>query len=71
MDYTLPDPFSIEWDLTKTITETVKWTLGANGTTKHEIVLPAKFELGHIVAHCLTVMHKIGARVGNHSAYCT
>jgi hypothetical protein len=35
--------------------------------TKHEIVSPTltKFELGHIVAHCLTVMHKIDACVGN------
>jgi hypothetical protein len=42
----------------------------ANGATKHEIVSPilTKFELGHILAHCLTVMHKIDARVGNHPA---
>jgi hypothetical protein len=70
MDYTSTDPFSIEWDETKTTTETVKWALGANGTTKHKIVSPTltKFELGHIVAHCLTVMQKIDARVGNHPA---
>jgi hypothetical protein len=70
MDYTSPDPFSIEWDSTKTTTETVKWTLGVNGAMQHEIVSPTltKFELGHIVAHCLTVMHKIGACIGNHSA---
>jgi hypothetical protein len=73
MDYTSPvsDPFSIEWDSTKTTTETVKWTLGVNGAIKHEIVSPTltKFELGHIVAHCLTVMHKIDARVGNNPAH--
>jgi hypothetical protein len=70
MDYTSTDLFSIEWDETKTNTETVKWALGANGAMKHEIVSPTltKFELGHIVAHCLTVMHKINARVGNHPA---
>jgi hypothetical protein len=70
MDSTSPDLFSIEWDKTKITTETIKWALGANGATKHEIVLPTltKFELGHIVAHCLTVMHKIDARVGNHPA---
>jgi hypothetical protein len=46
------------------------WALGANGAMKHEIVSPTlnKFELGHIVAHCRTVMHKINARVGNHPA---
>jgi hypothetical protein len=71
MDDTPPDPFSIEWDSTQTTTETVKWTLGVNGAIKHEIVSPTltKFELGHIVAHCLTVMHKIDARVGNNPAH--
>jgi hypothetical protein len=70
MDTTSTDPFSIEWDKTKIATETIKWTLGANGATKHEIVSPilTKFELGHIVAHCLTVMHKIDACVSNHPA---
>jgi hypothetical protein len=29
---------------------------------------PNKFERGHIVSHCLTVMHKIDARVGNNAA---
>jgi hypothetical protein len=54
----------------KIATETIKWTLGATGTTKHEIVSPilTKFELGNVVAHCLTVMHKIDACVGNHPA---
>jgi hypothetical protein len=66
MDTTSTNPFAIEWDKTKIATETIKWTLGANSATKHEIVLPilTKFELGHIVAHCLTVMHKIDAHVG-------
>jgi hypothetical protein len=70
MDSTSTNLFSIKWDETKLTTETIKWTLGANGTMKHEIVSPirTKFELGHIVAHCLTVMHKIDACVGNHPA---
>jgi hypothetical protein len=67
----VPDPSSIEWDSTQTTTETVKWTLGVNGAIKHKIVSPTltKFELGHIVAHCLTVMHKIDALVGNNPAH--
>jgi hypothetical protein len=62
--------FSVEYDKTKVTTETIKWTLGANGATKHEIVSPilSNFELGNIVAHCLAVMHKIDACVGNHAA---
>jgi hypothetical protein len=49
---------------------TIKWTLGANGATQHEIVSPiqSKFELGNIVSHCLTVMHKIDACIGNNAA---
>jgi ABC-type cobalamin transport system ATPase subunit len=45
---------------------------GPTGATKHEIVLPilTKFELGNIVAHHLTVMHKIDTHVGNHPAIC-
>jgi hypothetical protein len=41
-----------------------------SSTMRHEIVSPIliKFELGHVVAHCLTVMHKIDAHVGNHPA---
>jgi hypothetical protein len=67
MDSTSNDLFSIEWDETKLATEPIKWTLGANSATKHEIVSPilTKFELGHVIAHCLTVMHKIAACVGN------
>jgi hypothetical protein len=70
MDNTLTDLFSVEHDKTKVETETLKWALGANGAMKHEIVSPrlTKFELGHIVAHCLTVMHKIDARIGNNAA---
>jgi hypothetical protein len=70
MDDTLTDPFSVEYNKTKVTTETIKWALGANGAMKHEIVSPilTKFELGHIVSHCLTVMHKINARVGNNAA---
>jgi hypothetical protein len=70
MDEYPNDLFSVEYDETKIATETIKWTLGAAGTTKHEIVSPilTKFELGNIVAHCLTVMHKIDACVGNHPA---
>jgi hypothetical protein len=70
MDDTLTDPFSVKYDETKVTTETLKWALGANGATKHEIVSPilTKFELGHIVSHCLTVMHKIDACVGNNAA---
>jgi hypothetical protein len=69
MDSSPNNPFSVEWDETKVATETIKWTLGANGATKHEIVSPilSKFELGNIVAHCLTVMHKIDACVGNNA----
>jgi hypothetical protein len=72
MDDTLTDPFSVEYDETKVETETLKWALGANGATKHEIVSPklTKFELGHIVSHCLTVMHKIDACVGKNAASC-
>jgi hypothetical protein len=72
MDATPTDPFSVEYDETKIATETLKWALGANGTMKHEIVSPilTKFELGHIVLHCLTVMHKINARLGNNAANC-
>jgi hypothetical protein len=64
------DPFSVKWDKTKATTETIKWTLDINSATKHEIVSPilSKFELGNIVAHCLTVMHKIDAHVGNNAA---
>jgi hypothetical protein len=70
MDYCANNPFSVEWDKTKATMETIKWTLGANGVTKHEIVSPilSKFELGNIMAHCLTVMHKIDARIGNNAA---
>jgi hypothetical protein len=70
MHNTLTDLFSVEYNETKVDTETLKWALGANGTTKHEIVSPrlTKFELGHIVLHCLTVMHKIDACVGNNAA---
>jgi hypothetical protein len=70
MDAYPNDLFSVESDKTKIATETIKWTLGATGTTKHEIVSPilTKFELGNIVADCLTVMHKIDACVGNHPA---
>jgi hypothetical protein len=68
MDSNPNDLFSIKWDETKI----ARWTLGANGATKHKIVSPilTKFELGNIVVHCLTVMHKIDARVGNHPANC-
>jgi hypothetical protein len=60
------EPFPIEWDETKVPTETIKWTLGANGQIKHEIVSPmlAKSELGKLVHHCLAVMHKIDTHVG-------
>jgi hypothetical protein len=70
MDASPNNPFSIKWDETKATTETIKWTLGINGATKHEIVSPilSKFELGNIMAHCLTVMHKIGAHVGKNAA---
>jgi hypothetical protein len=72
MDTTPTDPFSVKYNKTKVATETLKWALGANGATKHEIVSPilTKFELGHIVSHCLTVMHKINARIGNNAANC-
>jgi hypothetical protein len=68
VDAYLNNLFSVKYDKTKIATETIKWTLGATGTTKHEIVLPilTKFELGNIVPHSLTVMHKIG--IGNHPA---
>jgi hypothetical protein len=70
MDSSPNNPFSVEWDETKATTETIKWTLGVNGTMKHEIVSPilSKFELGNIVAHCLTVMQKRDAFVGNNEA---
>jgi hypothetical protein len=70
MDATSTNPFSVDYDKTKVTVETIKWTLGANGPTKHEIVSPilTKFELGNIVLHCLTVMHKIDAFVGNNAA---
>jgi hypothetical protein len=70
MDAYLNDPFSVEYDETKIATETIKWTLGATGAMKHEIVLPilTKFELRNIVVHCLTVMHKLDAHAGNHPA---
>jgi hypothetical protein len=70
MDAYPNDLFSVEYDETKIATKTIKWTLGATGTTKHEIVSPilTKFELGNIVAHCLTVMRKINACIGNHPA---
>jgi hypothetical protein len=60
MDAYPNNPFSVKYAETKIATETIKWTLGATGTMKHEIVSPilTKFELGNIVAHCLTVMHK-------------
>jgi hypothetical protein len=72
MDSSPNNPFSIEWDETKVATETIKWTLGANSTMKHKIVSPilSKFELASIVAHCLTVMHKIDACIGNNAANC-
>jgi hypothetical protein len=55
MDSYLNDLFSVEYDEMKIATETIKWTLGATGATKHKIVSPilTKFELGNIVAHCL------------------
>jgi hypothetical protein len=70
MDTSQNDPFSVKWDKMKIATKTIKWTLGANSAMKHKIVSPilSKFELGNIIAHCLTVMHKIDARVGNHAA---
>jgi hypothetical protein len=70
MDATPTDLFSVEYNETKVTTETIKWTLGANGATKHEVVSPilTKFELGNIVSHCLTVMHKIDARICNNAA---
>jgi hypothetical protein len=40
----------------------------AQQNTKIVSPILTKFKLGHIVAHCLTVMHKIDARVGNHPA---
>jgi hypothetical protein len=60
MDAYPNDLFSVEYDETKITTETIKWTLGATGATKHEIRSPilTKFELGNIAVHCLTVMHK-------------
>jgi hypothetical protein len=43
--------------------------LATISATKNEIVshILSKFELGNIMAHCLTVMHKIDARVGNNA----
>jgi hypothetical protein len=69
MDISQNDLFSVKWDKTKIATKTIKWTLGANGAMKHKIVSPilSKFELGNIVAHCLTAMHKIDARAGNNA----
>jgi hypothetical protein len=63
MDASQNDLFTIEWDKMKVSTESIKWMLGANGTSKNEIL--SKLELGNIVAHCPTVMHKIAACVGN------
>jgi hypothetical protein len=70
MDSRPNNPFSVKWDETKVDMETIKWTLGVNGATKHEIVSPilSKFELANIMAHCLTVMHKTDACVGNNAA---
>jgi hypothetical protein len=72
MDDTLTDPFSVKYNKTKVTTETLKWALGANGATKHEIVSPilTKFELGHIVSHCLTVARSmpVGNNAANHFA---
>jgi hypothetical protein len=67
MDSSQNDPFAIEWDKTKVSTESIKWTLGANGASKHEIVSPilSKLELGNIVAHCPTVMQNIATCIGN------
>jgi hypothetical protein len=58
----------MEYDETKIATETIKWTPGVKGAAKNEIVSPilTKFGLGNIVVHCLTVMHKIDAHIGNH-----
>jgi hypothetical protein len=58
LDAAPTDPFSVEYDETKV---TLQWALGANGATKHEIVSPIlpKLELGNVVVHCPTVMHKI------------
>jgi hypothetical protein len=73
MDAYPNDLFFVEYEKTKIATETIKWTLGATdatGATKHEIVSPilTKFELGNIVVHCLTVMHRIDAHIDNHPA---
>jgi hypothetical protein len=54
MDSSPNNPFSVEWDETKATTETIKWTLGVNGTTKHEIISPILSSL-NLVISCLIV----------------
>jgi hypothetical protein len=67
MEASQNEPFAVKWNKTKMSRESIKWTLGANSASKHKIVSPIlpKMELGNIIAHCPTVMHKIAAHIGN------
>jgi hypothetical protein len=63
MEFTSSDNFPLEWDTTSDYSDVIKWTRGHD---KQEIYSQTlnKFEIGHIVAHCLTVIHKIDKQVG-------
>jgi hypothetical protein len=55
--------FPLEWESPEDYPESIKWSLGRE---KHEAYTTTlnRFELGHIVTHCLTILHKVNKEVG-------
>ena len=64
MEPFLNENFPMEWETPDNHPESIKWSLGR---AKHEIYhhTLARFELGHIVTHCLSVLHKVDKEVGD------